>query len=61
MQKDSTNQVMSGIAFKQSDKIDVVKYSPFDICYTLEKNEWKGKTNIQLNVIDIRKSVVKEV
>jgi single-stranded-DNA-specific exonuclease len=56
MQKDFRNQVINGIAFKQFDKIDIVKNSTFDICYTLEKNEWKGKTNIQLNVIDIRKA-----
>jgi single-stranded-DNA-specific exonuclease len=54
LQKGCSNQIFNGIAFKQFDKIDIVKNRAFDICYTLEKNEWKGKTNIQLNVIDIR-------
>lgn len=28
--------------------------SPFDIAFTIEENEWNGKTNLQLNIKDIR-------
>ncbi|NQD72761.1 hypothetical protein HP439_18725, partial [Sphingobacterium shayense] len=27
---------------------------PFDICYTLEENNWRGKKNLQLNIRAIR-------
>jgi single-stranded-DNA-specific exonuclease len=27
---------------------------PFDICYTIEENNWNGKTTIQLTVKDIK-------
>lgn len=32
----------------------VKRGDPFDICYTLEENYWNGRTEIQLNVKDIR-------
>ena len=32
----------------------VKKGDPFTICYTLEENYWNGRTEIQLNVKDMR-------
>ncbi len=37
-------------AFKDSLKPN----EPFDICYTIEENNWKEKVSIQLNIKDIR-------
>jgi len=47
--------VFSGIAFSQSEHIDMIKKSlPFDICYSVSENEYRGKTYMQLNVRDIK-------
>jgi single-stranded-DNA-specific exonuclease len=47
----------SGIAFGQSDKFDVIESGiPFDICYSLMENEFRGKTTIQLLVRDIKRN-----
>lgn len=45
----------SAIAFQLGDHLDRMKRgSHFDLCYMLENNYWNGKTEIQLNVKDIR-------
>ncbi len=44
-----------GIAFNQSPSYEIVLGGhPFDICYTIEENEFRGKTSLQLNVRDIK-------
>jgi single-stranded-DNA-specific exonuclease len=44
-----------GIAFGMGDYIDDIKTGqPFSICYTVEKNVFKGKTSVQLMVKDIQ-------
>ena len=46
---------LSGIAFQQGDLFDRIHGGePFSICYHLEYNTWQGKTNLQLNVKDIK-------
>ena len=46
---------LSGIAFQKGDLYDRVHDGePFSICYHLEYNTWQGKTNLQLNVKDIK-------
>lgn len=46
---------VSGIAFGLSKYFeDIQKGQPFSICYHIEENEWNGKTNLQLNVKDIK-------
>ncbi len=48
-----------GIAFNMSDVFPIIsKNTPFDICYSLEINEYKGSKNLQLKVRDIRPSLV---
>jgi single-stranded-DNA-specific exonuclease len=46
--------VFSGIAFSQGDKADIVKQGlPFDVCYAVTENEYRGKVYMQLNVRDM--------
>lgn len=47
-----------GIGFNMSDVFPIIsKGVPFDICYSLEMNEYKGNKNLQLKVRDIRTSL----
>jgi len=55
MEANRSSAVFSGIAFSQSDHIEMIKKSePFDICYTVTENEYRSKTYMQLNVRDIK-------
>ncbi len=47
-QKNSRN--LDGIGFYMSDFFEKIKDAPFDICYVLEENHWKGKRSISLNL-----------
>ncbi|MDR1610413.1 MAG: single-stranded-DNA-specific exonuclease RecJ, partial [Candidatus Symbiothrix sp.] len=52
---DSTNEVISAIAFGMYEYNDYIKSGkPFDICYTAEENNYNSKTSIQLMIKDIR-------
>jgi len=43
------------IAFRQGRHLEQVRSgAPFSLLYTLEENEWNGRTSLQLNVKDIR-------
>ena len=58
MEANRSSSVFSGIAFSQSEHFDMIKKSlPFDICYTVTENEFRGKTSMQLNVRDIRSTL----
>jgi len=49
-------QKFQGIAFMQAVKFPLVEYGlPFDICYSITENEFRGKTSIQLLIRDIKK------
>ena len=49
--------VLSGIGFNMPDKFLLLDGGkPVDIVYTIDENEWNGNTNLQLKIIDIRKS-----
>ena len=53
-----TGNRLDGIAFNMSDFFPLISgNTPFDICYSLEMNEFKGQKNLQLKVRDIRASV----
>lgn len=43
------------IAFQQGDALSAMQRGErFDLCYQLEENYWRGRTEIQLNVKDIK-------
>jgi len=43
------------IAFSQSEHFEHIKSGkPFDICYSIEMNEFRGNRNLQLNIRDIK-------
>jgi single-stranded-DNA-specific exonuclease len=54
--QESTGQKsFSAIAFSQANHFEYIKGgNPFDICYSLEMNEFRGTRNLQLNVRDIK-------
>ncbi|MCQ2261662.1 MAG: DHHA1 domain-containing protein [Bacteroidales bacterium] len=55
IQLDARSRSYPAIAFKQSEHYERIKRGEsFDLCYHLEENYWNGKTEIQLNVKDIR-------
>ncbi len=55
MEANRSSAVFSGIAFSQSGHLEMIKKSiPFDICYSVTENEYRGKTYMQLNVRDIK-------
>jgi len=56
--QESTGQKsFSAIAFSQANHFEYIKGgNPFDICYSLEMNEFRGNRNLQLNIRDIKTS-----
>jgi single-stranded-DNA-specific exonuclease len=43
------------IAFSQANHFEYIKGgNPFDICYSIEMNEFRGNKNLQLNIKDIK-------
>jgi single-stranded-DNA-specific exonuclease len=59
--QESTGQKsFSAIAFSQADHFEYIKGgNPFDICYSLEMNEFRGNRNLQLNIRDIKTPDIK--
>ena len=48
---------IAGIGFGMGDFFDNVKdYKEFDICYSIEENEWNGRKSLQLMLADIKQS-----
>lgn len=46
---------VTGIGFYMADKFPIVSSrQPFDMVFTIDENEWNGKMNLQMKVIDIR-------
>ena len=46
---------IGGIGFGMGNFFDNIKdYQEFDICYTIEENEWNGKKSLQLMLADIK-------
>jgi single-stranded-DNA-specific exonuclease len=54
-QDSSTVKSISAIAFNQANHFEYIKGgNPFDICYSIEMNEFRGNRNLQINIRDIR-------
>ncbi|MBO7522925.1 MAG: single-stranded-DNA-specific exonuclease RecJ [Bacteroidales bacterium] len=54
-QGDDTTKTISAIAFGQANHFDYIKAGkPFDICYSIEMNDFRGQRNLQLNIRDIK-------
>jgi single-stranded-DNA-specific exonuclease len=58
--QESTGQKsFPAIAFNQANHFEYIKQgNPFDICYSLEMNEFRGTRTLQLNVRDIKTPVL---
>lgn len=55
MQNNDAENVFAGIAFQKGDMYERIhEKEPFSMCYYVEENFWLGKTNLQLNVKDIK-------
>lgn len=52
--KENGNLPFNAIAFGQGDFFPAIQEQPFHICYTINENNWNGKTELQLNVKDIK-------
>lgn len=51
------NHSITGIGFNMHDKFQLLQQQkPIDIVFTIDENEWQGKTSLQLKIIDIRPS-----
>jgi single-stranded-DNA-specific exonuclease len=51
----SNSSKFAGIAFNQAHHIENIRQGlPFDICYSVAENEFRGKTNLQLYIRDIK-------
>lgn len=56
VEPDVNSGIFQGIAFNQSDKFDLITSGlPFDVCYSITENEYRGKKNLQLFIRDIKK------
>ncbi len=49
-------RVIAGIGFGLGERFFELPVGSFELCYTIEKNTWRGKTTVQLNVKDLRPS-----
>jgi len=55
IQEENPFKVFPGIAFHQGEKIKVIGNGvPFDICYQLMENEFRGKVNLQIHILDMK-------
>jgi len=55
MEATSNSSKFSAIAFNQAHHFEAISQGlPFDICYSIAENEFKGKTNLQLYIRDIK-------
>jgi single-stranded-DNA-specific exonuclease len=54
-QNSSLPKTFPAIAFSQANHFEHIRAGhPFDICYSLEMNEFRGNRNLQLNIKDIK-------
>jgi len=57
MHKDKPGKTIQGIAFSQAKFAPyILSKNPFDLCYSLHENEFKGNVSTQMMIRDIRES-----
>jgi single-stranded-DNA-specific exonuclease len=55
IQEENPFKVFPAIAFHQGEQFRKInKGIPFDICYQLMENEFRGRVNLQINILDIK-------
>ena len=55
MEEDNPGLKLSAIAFNQANQIDLVESRiPFSVCYTISENVFRGRTNLQMMIKDIK-------
>jgi single-stranded-DNA-specific exonuclease len=55
IQEENPFKVFPGIAFHQGEKMQQIGNGvPFDICYQLTENEFRGKVNLQIHILDMK-------
>ena len=53
--KKKNSSIINGIAFGMAEKINLMNTKKeFDICYTLEENEWNGQKKLEIGVKDLK-------
>jgi single-stranded-DNA-specific exonuclease len=54
-QESSGTKSFPAIAFAQANHFEYIKAGkPFDVCYSIEMNEFRGNRNLQLNIRDLK-------
>lgn len=54
-QESSATKSLPAIGFSLANHFEYIKsHKPFDICYSIEMNEFRGSKNLQLNIRDIK-------
>jgi single-stranded-DNA-specific exonuclease len=54
-QESSGTKIFPAIAFGQADHFEHIKSGkPFDVCYSVEMNEFRGNKTLQLNIKGIK-------
>jgi len=55
----TVNGSIAGIGFGMADDFfeKIKPHQKFDICFSIEENEWNGKKRLQLMLVDIKKSL----
>lgn len=54
-QESSATKSLPAIGFNLANHFEYIKsHKPFDICYSIEMNEFRGSKNLQLNIRDIK-------
>ena len=54
VKSDDSTVVFDAIGFGLGHEVLALQKSPFDICYTIEENEFRGNVSLQLKIRDIR-------
>jgi len=54
MKVESEGKTFGALAFGMANKVDLSTGDVVDIAYTIDKNEWNGKVELQIKIKDIK-------